>query len=464
MLCSYAHAEQDKEKDQAKKYLRDGNRSLKKGEYEAAYKRYKKADKLYPSPIIKYSLGNVMYKMKRHAYAELYYQRFLAAEGKKPEKLVDAARIKLAEIQKVISKKPTGGLLIKSIPSGAKVTISGNKIEKPTPVTVRNLAPRMHTIVLEKAGIYYYKGLQVVQSDKYRKVAIPLRRLAGSIDVTSNPPEAMITLNKNYAGKTPKVLKGLEAGLHELILSRPGYATWTKAVSLTGGNLKQSVVAELTKMGKLQVQSNPSGASVFHGDRLIGKTPLSINAVPKVYHIRLELGRRKTVNKVVTVESGRVARIMAPMEFTEEEIRRQKMEEEAKRKRAEELARKKAAAQARRKAAALARKKAAEEARRIAAKRAEREREEERKRKETEARKSQRRASIAVNPDAVEFKPESKKLEPEPPFYKKWWFWTVVGVAVVGGTVGGVVAATTGGASWVASGVDGRFDRTTFHD
>jgi hypothetical protein len=31
------------------------------------------------------------------------------------------------------------------------------------------------------------------------------------------------------------------------------------------------------------------------------------------------------------------------------------------------------------------------------------------------------------------------------PVYKRWWFWTLIGVAVVGGTVGGVVAATSGG-------------------
>jgi hypothetical protein len=33
---------------------------------------------------------------------------------------------------------------------------------------------------------------------------------------------------------------------------------------------------------------------------------------------------------------------------------------------------------------------------------------------------------------------------PTRPFYKRWWFWSIVGVAVVGATVG-VVAATTGG-------------------
>ena len=41
------------------------------------------------------------------------------------------------------------------------------------------------------------------------------------------------------------------------------------------------------------------------------------------------------------------------------------------------------------------------------------------------------------------------------PFFKKWWFWTVVGVVVVGGVVGGVVASQTGGSEWLPAGDSG---------
>lgn len=38
-----------------------------------------------------------------------------------------------------------------------------------------------------------------------------------------------------------------------------------------------------------------------------------------------------------------------------------------------------------------------------------------------------------------------KQNPPDKPFYKKWWFWTGVGVAVAGGTVG--IFAASGGSS-----------------
>jgi hypothetical protein len=39
--------------------------------------------------------------------------------------------------------------------------------------------------------------------------------------------------------------------------------------------------------------------------------------------------------------------------------------------------------------------------------------------------------------------PPPPPVEESAPVYKRWWFWTAVGVAVVAGTVGGLAAAGT---------------------
>jgi hypothetical protein len=42
--------------------------------------------------------------------------------------------------------------------------------------------------------------------------------------------------------------------------------------------------------------------------------------------------------------------------------------------------------------------------------------------------------------------PTAEPAQPKrTPIYKRWWFWTAIGVAVVGGTVGGVLGARAGG-------------------
>jgi hypothetical protein len=47
----------------------------------------------------------------------------------------------------------------------------------------------------------------------------------------------------------------------------------------------------------------------------------------------------------------------------------------------------------------------------------------------------------------VEAPDEGPNFEESPPFWKRWWFWTAVGAAVVGGIILGVVLANSGGES-----------------
>jgi tetratricopeptide (TPR) repeat protein len=70
----------------------------------------------------------------------------------------------------------------------------------------------------------------------------------------------------------------------------------------------------------------------------------------------------------------------------------------------------------------------------------------------TDGGKAQPAPRDAVTPPPV---PESRPRST--PIYKRWWFWTVIGAVVVGGTVG-AVAATTGGSSRMPHGLDGSFN------
>jgi tetratricopeptide (TPR) repeat protein len=69
----------------------------------------------------------------------------------------------------------------------------------------------------------------------------------------------------------------------------------------------------------------------------------------------------------------------------------------------------------------------------------------------------------ALPPTATSTPHQTSKAEPrQTPIYKRWWFWTVVGAAIVGGTVGAAIAATTGGSNRMPSGPDGRWDPLSF--
>lgn len=65
-------------------------------------------------------------------------------------------------------------------------------------------------------------------------------------------------------------------------------------------------------------------------------------------------------------------------------------------------------------------------------------------------------------PPAQQDTPTPSAAEERPqPFYRSWWFWGAVGLAVIGGAAV-AIGANLGGTDRVARGADGRFDPTTF--
>ncbi len=98
------------------------------------------------------------------------------------------------------------------------------------------------------------------------------------------------------------------------------------------------------------------------------------------------------------------------------------------------------------------------------------------KAKVAELRQAKVRAEVAAR-KALASAPASAAAPPRPPplvedpvppprpartpIYKRWWFWSLIGAAVVGGTVG-AIAATTGGSSRMPSGPSGEFESGNF--
>ena len=115
------------------------------------------------------------------------------------------------------------------------------------------------------------KDIELVAGDN-KKIDLQLTPLVGSLDILSQPPGALINLNGREYGKTPSTINKLLIGDYNLQLSKTGYATVSKTVSVSEG--KTSEVNEKMTDGKvISINSNPSGAAVYLDGNYIGITP-----------------------------------------------------------------------------------------------------------------------------------------------------------------------------------------------
>lgn len=154
--------------------------------------------------------------------------------------------------------------------------------------------------------------------------------VAGTVVVRSTPPGAQIFLDGKRAGTTPATLSDLAPGPHAIRLAREGYVTVERQVSVSANRLSQSVtvqlarprvetrvatVAQQAQTGAISVDSRPTGASVFIDGKLVGTTPLVVEAVAAGEHsVRLELGTFRPWSAPVSVVGGQRSRVAGSLE------------------------------------------------------------------------------------------------------------------------------------------------------
>ena len=68
------------------------------------------------------------------------------------------------------------------------------------------------------------------------------------MQLSSNPTGAEITIDGNYVGNTPTLIK-LRPGTHSIRMTMPGYAPWVRSIETAAGE-SRNFAATLEKTGQ----------------------------------------------------------------------------------------------------------------------------------------------------------------------------------------------------------------------
>lgn len=125
-------------------------------------------------------------------------------------------------------------------------------------------------------------------SDKGAEIFLGVKQTSG-ISINSEPSDAVVFLNDQEVGKTPFEDKNLNVGEYNIKLKKDK-AAWEGKAQLSAGTItvvNRDLASELTaSAGEIltlqrgqgvTVISNPSGADVEIGGKVLGKTPLTVN-------------------------------------------------------------------------------------------------------------------------------------------------------------------------------------------
>ncbi|MGR3294050.1 MAG: PEGA domain-containing protein [Candidatus Scalindua sp.] len=210
-----------------------------------------------------------------------------------------------------------GSININSNPSDATIHLDGKMVGK-TPETIADLSHGMHLVEVMMEGYEPWSKNVDVKGDKENTLIATLQKITGSINIKSNPPEAVIYLDGEKVGTTPDTLQSVDIGVHNVEVKMEGYAEWKKSLSVRKGKEIVLTAALQLNTGTARIESDPTQAIVSLDGKEVGKTPVSLTGIQiGVYEIELQKAGYVSWKKSIKIKAGKVNALTAKlMEMT----------------------------------------------------------------------------------------------------------------------------------------------------
>ena len=194
-------------------------------------------------------------------------------------------------------------VLIITEPAGASVTRDG-AFAGITPLLLPEVAVGRYRINFELAG---YKNQQVdltVASSAPQQIKTALINSSATLDITSFPAGARISVNGIPRGAAPLTVDKIQEGESVVEIAYDGYSPYKERLTLAAGEVF-AIHAQLVAIpAKLGVISVPPGAKVYFDNRLRGETPLEIDGIAAgSYRVRVELDNHETMARNVDLKN-----------------------------------------------------------------------------------------------------------------------------------------------------------------
>ena len=166
----------------------------------------------------------------------------------------------------------------------------------------------------------------------------PSPRETASLLIRSSPSGAVVTVDGSARGTTPLTLRDVALGTRTIVLSRPGYVSNERRVTLTADRPSRSLEVQLSAIsapassrssretrpaspmtGSLNVDSRPTGASVIINGQAAGTTPLTMASVaPGTITVRIERPGYRPWTQTIALKAGERRRVAASLEIDQE--------------------------------------------------------------------------------------------------------------------------------------------------
>ncbi len=256
-------------------------------------------------------------KARQQAEAEAAARAQAEAAARAQAEAAARAEAEQKEAQRLANLR--GSVFLTSTPTGAEVRLEGQSLGF-TPLTQGNLPRGTYQFTLSKRG--YADTTVQATIENENTISLPnvvLPSLLGSLKILTTPAQVPFTIKAlDHAEDTPRIdperlvtpleITDLHPGRYEVVFARPDWPEYSQIATVIS---KEKTTLEFTYVGgKLQVITNPPGATVKVQDKVLGTTPLQLSDLePATLPLLISLEGYEPEEALAVIDPGRTETI-----------------------------------------------------------------------------------------------------------------------------------------------------------
>ncbi|MBZ0108269.1 MAG: PEGA domain-containing protein, partial [Candidatus Scalindua rubra] len=214
-----------------------------------------------------------------------------------------------------VLKQLAGSLDIKSEPENAMIIVDGKEVGN-TPASIAALLPGNHLVEVRMEGYGHWSESVEITADKEHQITAVLKQLTGSLDIKSEPADAMIIVDGKEVGNTPATITALLPGKHLVEIGMEGYGHWSESIDVRGG-MENTLNAKLLKItGSIDIKSNPPEATIYLDGEKIATTPDTLQSVAiGIHEVEIKMEGYAEWKKTINVKKGKEITLIATLQL-----------------------------------------------------------------------------------------------------------------------------------------------------
>jgi hypothetical protein len=176
---------------------------------------------------------------------------------------------------------------LRTDPPGATVIVDGAPTGE-TPADLE-LTAGERDIEVRLQGYNAWNGKVLVTAGQPQQLPeVKLSQADGRVEIASVPSDANVSINGEFRGRTPLSLRLSPGRAHRLTLTKPGYETVTRELSVAADSGRRLQLDLAAQYGDIDVQSVPPNAEIWVDGQRQGSTPstLTLTALSHAIEIR----------------------------------------------------------------------------------------------------------------------------------------------------------------------------------